>query len=259
MVPNVEKRDGQKFVSGFARGLSVIQAFGPERRSMNVAEVASVTKLDRAVARRLLHTLVELGFATVNKKQFELTSSVLRLGYTYLASLGLDGSLQPHLNRLSKLTGETVSISVLNGTDVIFVARSEAQGSTIAYVVRTGLKLPAFSSSSGRVLLSAMPDVEVKALLQKTRIEARTPKTITDRKRILEIIRKARETGYATNDQELELELFAISVAMRNQAGKITASLNLNSPAARVTARRISQELLPALRESAQSISSILL
>jgi IclR family transcriptional regulator, pca regulon regulatory protein len=254
-----QERDGQRFVAGFARGLAVIEAFGPGRRSLSVAEVASITNLDRAVARRLLHTLVELGFAVADKKQFELTSNVLRLGFTYLASLGLDSTLQPHLDRLSNTTGEAVSVSVLSGAEVIFVARSEAPGSSIAYVIKAGLKLPAFSSSSGRILLSAQTDDEISSLLQITKIEARTPKTVTDRKQILEIIRKARERGYATNDQELELELFGMSVPIRNRAGRTVASLNLNSQARRVTAKRINEALLPAMRDSAQAISGVLL
>jgi IclR family transcriptional regulator, pca regulon regulatory protein len=120
------------------------------------------------------------------------------------------------------------------------------------------LRLPAFLSSSGRVLLSERPDEEVAALLQQTRIEARTPKTVTDRKRILKIIREVRQTGYAANDQELELDLFGLSVPIRNKAGRAVASLNLNSQARRVTARRLNQELLPALRTCAQSISAVL-
>ncbi|MBR1219017.1 helix-turn-helix domain-containing protein [Bradyrhizobium sp. U87765 SZCCT0131] len=257
--PTIPDRDGQKFVAGFARGLAVIEAFGPEHRSLSVAEVAALTGLDRAVARRLLLTLVELGFATVEKKQFALTSNILRLGYTYLASLGLDSRLQPHLDKLSGVVGEAVSVSVLSGNEVVFVARSEAPGGSIAYVLKAGLKLPAFSSSSGRVLLAAKSDDDIAALLQATKIEARTPKTITDRKQVLDLVRKARERGYATNDQELELELFGLSVPIRNRAGGTVASLNVNSQARRVTAKRITDTLLPAMRVCAQDISGVLL
>jgi IclR family pca regulon transcriptional regulator len=109
------------------------------------------------------------------------------------------------------------------------------------------------------VLLSATTDEEITGLLQKTKIEARTPKTVTDRKQILEIIRKTRERGYATNDQELELDLFGMSVPIKNRAGRVVASLNVNSQARRITAKRIIDILLPAMRESAQAISGVLL
>jgi IclR family pca regulon transcriptional regulator len=252
------ERDGQKFVTGFARGLDVLQAFGPGRRSMNVAEVAAATNLDRAVARRLLYTLVELGFAVVDKKRFELTGDVLRLGYTYLASLGLDSALQPHLDALSRTVNEAASVSVLSGAEVIFIARAEPPGASIAYVIKTGLRLPAFNSSSGRVLLAAKPDEELAGLLQRAKIEPRTPKTITDRKQILNLIREARQAGYAANNEELEINLFGLSVPLRNQSGRVVASLNVNSQVARVTTRRLKDELLPALKSTAQSLSGIL-
>jgi IclR family transcriptional regulator, pca regulon regulatory protein len=252
------ERDGQKFVSGFARGLQVLQAFGPGRRSMNVAEVAAATNLDRAVARRLLFTLVELGFAVVDKKRFELTGDVLRLGYTYLASLGLDSALQPHLDALSRAVGEAASVSVLSGAEVIFIARAEPPGASIAYVIKTGLRLPAFNSSSGRILLADKGDEEIAQLLQKAKIEARTPKTITDRKKILDIIRGVREAGYAANNEELELNLFGLSVPLRNRSGRVVAALNVNSQAVRVTQRRLKDELLPALKSTAESLSGIL-
>jgi IclR family transcriptional regulator, pca regulon regulatory protein len=259
MMDTPGARDGQKFVTAFARGLAVIEAFGPSRRRMNLAEVASLTRVDRAVARRLLHTLVELGFARVEGKQFELTSKVLQLGYTYLSSLGLDSRLQPYLDELSQAIGESVSVSVLDGAEVIFIARSEAPGSSIAYVVKTGMKLPALSSSSGRILLAARPDDEVEAMLDRVKIEARTSKTIVEPRQVLDIIRTARQSGYACNDQELELDLFGLSVPVRNQAGRVVASLNTNSQARRLTARRLKQELLPAMRDCAKAMSSVLL
>jgi IclR family pca regulon transcriptional regulator len=252
------ERDGQKFVTGFARGLQVLQAFGPGRRSMNVAEVAAATNLDRAVARRLLYTLVELGLAVVDKKRFELSGDVLRLGYTYLASLGLDSALQPHLDGLSRAVGEAASVSVLSGAEVIFIARAEPPGASIAYVIKTGLRLPAFNSSSGRVLLADKTDDEIAQLLQKAKIEARTPKTVTDRSQILQLIREARQAGYAANNEELEVNLFGLSVPLRNQSGRVVAALNVNSQATRVTARRLKDELLPALKSAAQSLSGIL-
>ena len=117
--------DGRAFVSSFARGLKVIESFGPDNRSMTVAEVAERTGVDRAVARRLLLTLVHLGFVHVHERRFELTTHVLRLAYSFLSSAGLGASLQPFLDDLARNIRETVSISVLDDAEVVFVARSD--------------------------------------------------------------------------------------------------------------------------------------
>ena len=154
-VTLVDSKVSQTFVTAFARGLAVIEAFGPGNKSMTLAEVAARIGVDRAVTRRLLLTLVELGYATQTGRQFELTTGILKLGYSYLSAAGLGSILQPHLDELSQEIEETVSVSVLEGAEVTFVARAEMPGRRMAYVVTMGMRLPAFSSASGRVLLAA--------------------------------------------------------------------------------------------------------
>ena len=154
---DIETPEGRDFVTAFARGLAVIEAFGPENRTMTLAEVAARTGVDRAVARRLLLTLVELGFAHVHQRRFALTTRVLRLAYSFLSSAGIGASLQPYLDELARTVGETVSLAVLDEAEAVFVARSDIPGRRLAYVVTTGMRLPAFSSASGRVLLAHQP------------------------------------------------------------------------------------------------------
>src|SRR5436190_1797953 len=125
----------RNFVTAFARGLAVIEAFSPDNKAMTLSQVAERTGLDRAVARRLLLTLVEIGFARVHERRFELTTRVLRLAYSFLASAGLGASLQPILDDLARAIGETVSLSVLDQTEVVFVARSDVPGRRLSYVI----------------------------------------------------------------------------------------------------------------------------
>jgi IclR family transcriptional regulator, pca regulon regulatory protein len=228
-------RESQTFVTAFARGLSVIEAFGP----------------DRAVTRRLLLTLTELGFARMNGKQFELTPKILRLGYSYLASVGLDTKLKPYLDELSRSIGETVSVSILEGAEVIFVARSEIPGRRVAFVVTMGLRLPAFTAASGRVLLSA--------LLKTTKIEKRTPHTITGGRELLRIVRQVRSDGYAINREELEEGLVGVSVPLRNRGGTVVAALNTSLNALRNTNERLVYEIVPKLGEAARQMSDLLI
>lgn len=254
-----EPRRSQTFVSAFARGLSLIEAFGPETRRMSVAEAAQRIDLDRAVTRRLLRTLVDLGYATASGRQFELTSKTLKLGYSFLASAGLDASLKPYLDELSQAIGETVSVSVLDGAEVVFVARSDVPGRRIAYVVAMGMRLPAFNSASGRVLLASRPQAQVEALLATTAIKRHTRKTITQPRELMKLIRKARADGYALNIEELEEGLIGMSVPLRSRSGIVVASLNANANAQRTTKDRLSRTILPKLVATATRMSEVLL
>ena len=213
--------DGRAFVSSFARGLKVIESFGPDNRSMTVAEVAERTGVDRAVARRLLLTLVHLGFVHVHERRFELTTHVLRLAYSFLSSAGLGASLQPFLDDLARDIKETVSISVLDEAEVVFVARSDIPGRRLAYVVTTGMRLPAFSSASGRMLLAHRPIADVKKLLARTRIVRLTRRTIVNQAEITKATAAARRDGHALNYEETEDDLIGITVPVFNRAGLV--------------------------------------
>jgi len=248
----------RQVVAGFARGLSVIEAFGPANKTMTVADVAAHTGLDRAVARRLLLTLVDLGFAHVHERRFELSSRVLRLAYSFLASAGLGGSLQPFLDELARAIGETVSVSVLDEAEVVFVARSDIPGRRLAFLVTTGMRLPAFSSASGRVLLAHQPRRDVEQLLARTRVVRYTRHTIMQKRALMAAIDTARANGYAENREETEDGLVGLSVPVTNRAGLVVAALNASTTPARADAKQVQKVMLPQMMKTAAQLSSML-
>ena len=254
----MDSKVSQTFVTAFARGLAVIEAFGPDTKSMTLAEVAARIGVDRAVTRRLLLTLVELGYATQTGRQFELTTGILKLGYSYLSAAGLGSILQPYLDDLSQEIEETVSVSVLEGAEVTFVARAEMPGRRMAYVVTMGMQLPAFSSSSGRVLLAAKTDAEIEALLSVTAVKKQTGHTILQRKTLLKIIQQARAEGFAVNREELEDGLIAVSVPLTNRAGMVVASLNMSASTSRMTDKIIDGKVVPRMKDAAEQMAKLL-
>ncbi|MFT4078472.1 IclR family transcriptional regulator C-terminal domain-containing protein [Rhodomicrobium sp.] len=252
--------NGQTFVTAFARGLSVIQAFGPESPRMTLAEVATRTGLDRAVARRLLLTLVDLGLAAVvNERKFELTPRILSLGFSYFSSIGFDRSLQPYLDQLSRLVGETISVSVLDGEDVLFLARSDAAGRRMVYLAKLEDRIPAYLSSSGRLLLSDLSDAELSAYLHRIERRAYTANTITDPDQLMAVIREAGRNNYAVIDQELEDGILGASVILRDRRGNAVAALNMSSHVGRLDKARLVREFIPILQDWAPRFVDLLL
>ncbi|WP_407174836.1 IclR family transcriptional regulator C-terminal domain-containing protein [Bradyrhizobium sp. STM 3562] len=246
------------FVGAFARGLAVIEAFGPENKGMTLSQVAERAGLDRAVARRLLLTLVKLGFARVHERRFELTTRVLRLAYSFLSSSGLGTSLQPFLDDLARAIGETVSLSVLDEAETVFIARSDTPGRRLSYVITTGMRLPAFSAASGRILLAHKPRIEVERLLSRTRITRHTRHTIMLKREIMAQIAEARVKGYCINYEELEDGLVSVSVPVLNRAGIVVASLNASTSSARANRERLAGEFVSKLKAMADELSLML-
>lgn len=242
-----------EYVQSLARGLSVIRAFDAEHPRRTLSDVARATDLTRATARRFLLTLSELGYVRGDGTLFWLTPRVLELGYSYLSSLGLPDIAQPHLQDLSDEINESSSVSILDGTDIVYVARVAVRR-IMTVGISIGTRLPAYATSMGRVLLADLSDAELAAALKSAVPEAFTERTLTDPAALTAAIRAAGERGYALVDQELENGLRSIAAPLRSADGRVVAALNISTPAFRYTDADVTGTLLPALLRTAESI-----
>ncbi|KAA9395209.1 winged helix-turn-helix transcriptional regulator [Kocuria coralli] len=247
-------RSGGHYVQSLARGLAVIAAFDAENPSMTLSDVARRTGLTRATARRFLLTLEELGYVRSDGRRFELTAKVLQLGYSYLSALSLPELAAPHLRALSATVQESCSIAVLEGPDIVYVARVQMRH-IMNVAISVGTRFPAHATSMGRVLLAGLPDDEVLALCGE---QLRTPlsaRTVSTPDQLISRLREVREQGYAVVDQELEPGLRSVAVPLEDAAGRTVAAVNVSmrvgaSPAAEDPGRLI----LPHLRACASAI-----
>ncbi|MGB8814355.1 MAG: IclR family transcriptional regulator C-terminal domain-containing protein [Paracoccaceae bacterium] len=213
-------------MGGLAKGLAVIETFGADQPRQSIAEVAAASGLDRATSRRCLLTLAHLGYANYDGKFFTLTPRVLRLGTACLATMPLPQMVQPWLDRLSEALGESSSVSILDGDEIVYVARA-AQRKVMSISLMPGSRLPAFCTSMGRVLLAALPEAEVQQLLAARPLLARTPLTVTDMTDVMARIAQVRAQGFAVIDQEVEIGLRSIAVPILDARGRVVAALNL--------------------------------
>jgi IclR family transcriptional regulator, pca regulon regulatory protein len=245
------------FVSGFARGLKVIEAFGETTPRLAIADVARITGLDRATARRCLLTLADLGYADYDGKFFVLTPKVLRLGHAYLSATPLPHIVQPFLDKLAEEVHQSASASVLDGTEVVYIARA-SQKRVMSINLMPGSRLPAYCASMGRVLLAALPEDEARNILKQSTLKAFTPRTRTEPAQLMEEIAKVRTEGYAVIDQELELGLCSIAVPLYNSAGKTIAALNIGAQTARASTSRMIASFLPLMRKIQSDLRPLL-
>ncbi len=241
------------FVQSLDRGLAVIRAFGPDRERLSLSEVARATGLTRAAARRFLLTLVRLGYVRSDGREFSLRPRVLELGYAYLSGLALPEVAEPHLEELSAKVHESTSISVLDGPNIVYVARV-ATKRIMTVAISVGTRFPAYAASMGRVLLAGLSEEELGQYLAVTTFEAFTEQTVTDPGQLGEIIREVGQQGYSIVDQELEEGLRAIAAPIRDSSGAVTAAINVSAHARRHSREDMLTQLLPALLETARQI-----
>ncbi|WP_208985272.1 IclR family transcriptional regulator [Stappia sp. P2PMeth1] len=233
-------------MSGLAKGLAVIETFTADRPRQSIAEVAAASGLDRATARRCLLTLTRQGYAEWDGKFFTLTPRVLRLGTACLAAMPLPQLVQPVLDALSDEIGESSSVSILDGDEIVYIARA-AQQKVMSIALMPGSRLPAHCTSMGRVLLAALPEEEARRRLGPGPLPARTPLTLTDPEAVMRRLAQVRADGHALNDQEIEIGLRSIAVPVLSARGKVVAALNIGVSAARATPEDLRRHFLPAL------------
>jgi IclR family transcriptional regulator, pca regulon regulatory protein len=212
-------------IESLAKGLRVLEAFGAERPRLSVSEAAAIAGLDRAGARRCLLTLHDLGYADYDGKYFSPTPRVLRLGLGALAALPLPQIVQPWLDQLSERIGQSTSVSVLDETEIVYLARA-AQRRLMPVGLMPGSRLPAHCTSMGRVLLASLPEAEARALVERSDLSPRTPRSLTAPDEIMARVGEARRLGYAVIDQEVAMGLRALAVPLHSTHGRVVAALN---------------------------------
>jgi len=253
-----EPRRSESYVESLARGLTVLEAFSRLGESATLTEVAQLVGLPKATCRRLLLTLTELGYLTSSGNEFRMTARVLDLGYAYLSRLPFGDRATPLLNRLTEQLHQSCSIAVLEGTDVVYVARVAVQR-LLSVQVHVGTRLPAYASALGRVLLAYLPDAEREATLQQIEVEPLTEFTVKNRDELRVNLETIRAQGYAIVSQEIELGLSSVAVPLRNpRTGKVVAALNCSGAVDLDVSKFLQSKALPRLQAAAAEFESLL-
>lgn len=244
-------------MGGLMKGLRVIEAFSADRPRLSISEAAAIAGLDRATTRRCLLTLAQGGYASYDGKFFTLTPRVLRLGTGSLAAMPLPRIVQPVLDRLSEEIGESTSVSILDETEIVYVARA-AQRRVMSIALMPGSRLPAYCTSMGRVLLAALEPSEARRILEDSSLAAKTVRTITGIDALMGLLDEVRQQGYALNDQEVEIGLRSIAVPLVSARGQVVAALNVGLAVGAEPASAVKERLLPALLKVKAELSKIL-
>src|SRR5690606_20534022 len=255
--PSSTAKPGDGYVQSLARGLAVIRAFNAERPQMTLSEVAEVTGLTRAGARRILLTLVQLGYVHAEGRWFRLTPRILELGFAYLSSMPFWNLAEPIMEGLAKTAEECCSATVLDGTDIVYVMRIPTRR-VMSVNLGIGSRLPAYCSAMGRVLLAGLPEAELDEVLRQTDLVAYTPSTRVEPGALKQAIAQCRAQQWCLVDQELETGLVAIAVPILDRGGRTVAALNLSGQAHRISAQQMETELLPLLQQAAEKINELM-
>ena len=244
---------GADFVRSLARGLAVLKSFDQDSPALTLSEVARRTNLSRAAAGRFLKTLVTLGYASFDGRDYRLRPRVLELGMAYFSSHSFVDIASPLLKEAADRAAEPCSMAVLDGTEIVYVARHTANR-MMSISINIGKRYPAHSTSLGRVLLGGLTDNELDELLAAAEIRQVTPHTITNKKELRRVIIASRADGYCLAQSQLEVGILSVAVPVHDRDNSIVAAINMGAPSSRHNLETLRKELLPILRETAAEI-----
>lgn len=248
------ERGADQSVGAVARGILVLQALG-EARSATMADVARAAGLDRAGARRLLLTLQALGYVRLDGRHFSLAPRVLGLGYHYLSALPFWNVAQPVLEEVVAEVGETCSIGVLDGDEIVFVLRVPSRR-LLSFDPSIGSRVPAYVHSIGRTLLAALPDAELDAYLARVKPEPLTPHTVADPVQLRTELARDRDRGWSYVSEQYELGMCGIAVPVIDRDGRAVAAVNVSMIHDASAERRALEDVLPRLRMATRRLSA---
>ena len=253
-APEADRASGE-FVQSLDRGLAVIRAFSNDHDMLSLADVAKITNLSRASVRRALLTLETLGYVGSRQSRFYLRPRVLDLGYAFLSSSSSIDITQDALRRLSGQIGESVSACEYDDGDVVYVARAAAE--TIMPIrLGIGRRLPAFCTSTGRVLLSQMSPDALDEYFGMYPREKVSPVTVTDEHELRGIIAEVREQGWCLNDREVDLGARSIAAPVIGADGRYVSAVNISVSTSRVSVEQLMSDHLPRLLSATAKISA---
>jgi len=252
-VNDAQPAKDSEYLSTLERGLSVLRAFSRERPEMTLTEVAAQTGLSPAVARRCLHTLVQLGYVAKQNKRFLLTAEVMAFASAFLESMNLEQVVRPHLQEVRDETGDSSSMAVFSDPDVLYLIHVSTNR-MVRLAAGVGTRFPAHATSLGRIIVAHLPEERRRAYLRNTPLNRYTDRTLVDRRRLGQVLKQAAKNDYASIQDELDYGIVSVAVPVRSGDGEVIAAINCSTATSRVDPGEMLATRLPVLRRAARAI-----
>jgi len=247
----VKERD---YIQSIEKCFSILSHLSSPDAPHSLESLTRKTGYNKTTCFRFLKTMCQLGLVEQNRRTYHLGPAIVSLGLKALKGLNLRQASPPLMKRLRDETGETVNLSLLSGTEIIFIERVMSD-----YLVNTNInvgdRLPVYCASMGKVILAFMSDSNVEKIISQLEFRARTSRTLTSAAALRQELAEIRSRGYAFNDEELEKGLRAVAAPIIVYTGEAFAALNIAWTTARRPSRRTFTDFSAKAVAAAEKIS----
>jgi IclR family pca regulon transcriptional regulator len=249
-----------RYSQSLERGLAILSCFTPKRPVLGIADIADELGMSRSTTHRYVITLLALGYLEQGaSRKYRLGLRVTDLGMSALNSTGLREHAQPYLEELRQRSSYTVSLAVLDGSEILIVdrVRSFRRGqSQITLNVRTGSRVPSYCTATGKLLLANRPEADQRELIASMKLAKHGPNTITAKKALRDELTEVLQANFAVEDEELAKDLHSIAAPVRNDAGETVAAVGMEADSSMISLKELVDGLGPHLITTADRVSA---
>ncbi len=234
--------------------MEILNSFTLKEHTLSLSELAERTGIPKPSVYRICETLVNLGLLRKNSdKTYSLGYKLLELGSIVLSTIEIRKAAMEEMEKLHSITGESVHLGILDGTEVISIEALESP-QPLRTKVYIGKRAALYSTAIGKALLAFLPEEQQREILEKIELEPHTKNTITNKQKLIEELKRTRERGYSIDNMEDEEGVRCVGAPILNQKGFAVASISISGPASRITEEKI-EEYAKLVRKSAENIS----
>ena len=245
------------FIQSLEKALFVLEAFSVAEQFLGLAEIVSITGLDKASAQRCVHTLVQSGYLEKDPRsgRFSLGKKVLDLSFNFLRAHPLMIAATPVLLQLRRDCGERTNLSLFDGTTVVYAIRLHGKREYPQYSTLIGRRMPTFCSAGGRATLARLPDEEVREILAQSDLRPLTPQTLTDPEAIMAKIEEGRRLGYGFVNGESSPGELIVAAPVIDLAGRPVAAVHIAGSVTKWQPDEFEKTFAPQAMEAANFLS----
>ncbi|MEW6661933.1 MAG: IclR family transcriptional regulator [Bacillota bacterium] len=242
-------------VRAVQRALAILKAFSLENPQLSCSELSRKLKIHPSTIHRLLLTMEkEKIIDRLENGKYALGLKVFELGCIAAAQRELVKVARPYLEELHRISGETVNLVIMDGTEAIYLDKCENPMSMVQYA-RIGKRIPLYCSAVGKALLTGFHQEDLQRALNSIKIIPHTPNTIIDVGKLMEAVQMAKINGYAIDNEEVELGIKCIGAPVKRESGHVIAAISICGPVSRLSGGRFF-ELVHQVKTTAEKVSN---
>jgi len=257
--PKSHDKENGLFVASVEKAFRVLDTISEAKTELGLSEIAARTGIGKSAAQRFLYTLHALGYLNQDNasRGYRLSSKLLALSGACVSADILKKKAHPILEEANRRCEETINLTILDGTDVVYILRFPSKH-VVSVNLPVGIRLPAYCTAPGRVLLAHLDRAKIDLALAKSDRVKHTDLTETDPCRLHEILAQVRRQGYALSNQEAFVGDISVAAPIFDDQGNAAAAVNVAVPFPRWSLANVKRQLIPIIREVGRDVSKAL-